>query len=481
MSTTIKIDPMTRIEGHLAIEVTVDYVDGQQQIIDAKSNGTVFRGFEMILKGRDPLDAPHITQRICGVCPISHGMAANKNLENAFGIVPPANGRILRNLVLGSNFIQSHILHFYHLTALDYINTSGILDMAPWAPQFVTDDMVTGPVAESLVNNYVQALAMRRRSHQMGAIFGGRMPCSPVFVPGGCTEQPTSEKIADFRNLLNELRTFIDDVMIPDVLAVADLFGDYYNIGRGCGNLLAYGVFDLDTQGQEKLLARGRYTDEELLDVDTTEIAEYVKYSKYTEDNGFLNPVDGTTEPYAEKPGAYSWLKSPRYLDKVHELGPLARMWVNGDYTDGISVLDRLAARAMETKKVADAMDNWLDELVPGQPVYEYAQTPAIASGIGLTEAPRGALGHWIDINDSKIDRYQIITPTNWNASPRDDFEQLGPIEQALVGTPINDLNNPVEVLRVVHSFDPCLACAVHMLRPDQKKAETVVRTRPSI
>ena len=481
MSKTIKIDPVTRIEGHLAIEVTVDAVNGRQQVVDAKSSGTLFRGFEIILKGRDPLDAPRLTQRICGVCPISHGMASDKTIEDAYGIVPPDNGRILRNLVLGANFIQSHILHFYHLAALDYIDTSGLIDMAPWTPRYTREDMVTGDTAAALVGHYVNALEMRRKAHQMGAIFGGRMPCSPVFVPGGCTEQPSEQKIADFRTLLDELRGFIDNVMIPDVLAVAGLFPEYYEIGAGCGNLLAYGVFDLDAGGAEKLLARGRYTEGEASTVDPNDITEYVKYSRYTSACGGLNPANGATEAQPEKTDAYSWLKSPRYLDKVHEVGPLARMWVNGDYTNGISVLDRLAARALETQKVAVAMDGWLDELIVGESVYEFAEMTGDASGNGLTEAPRGALAHWINIVDGKIDAYQVVTPTNWNVSPRDDFEQLGPVEQALVGTPVDDLTQPVELLRVVHSFDPCLACAVHMVRPGQKEPEAIIHTRPSI
>ncbi len=481
MSKIIKIDPVTRIEGHLAIEVTVDAVNGRQQVVDAKSSGTLFRGFEIILKGRDPLDAPRLTQRICGVCPISHGMASDKAIEDAYGIVVPDNGRILRNLVLGANFIQSHILHFYHLAALDYIDTSGLIDMAPWMPRYTREDMVTGDTAAALVGHYVKALEMRRKSHQMGAIFGGRMPCSPVFVPGGCTEQPSEQKIADFRTLLDELRDFTDNVMIPDVLAVAELFPEYYEIGAGCGNLLAYGVFDLDGGGSEKLFAGGRYTEGESSTVDPDDIREYVKYSRYTSACGGLNPANGATEAQAEKAGAYSWIKSPRYLDKVHEVGPLARMWVNGDYTNGISVLDRLAARAIETQKVAVAMDGWLDELVIGESVYEFAEMTGNAWGNGLTEAPRGALAHWINIVNGKIDAYQVVTPTNWNVSPRDDFDQLGPVEQALVGTPVDDPTQPVELLRVVHSFDPCLACAVHMVRPGQKTPEAVVYTRPSI
>lgn len=475
MATTFKIDPVTRIEGHLKIEVTVETVGGIQQVINAKSSGTMFRGFERILLNHDPLDAPHITQRICGVCPISHGMASCKNLENAFGATPPANGRIMRNLVLGSNFLQSHILHFYHLAALDFINTAGILDMAPWSSRYATDDMVTGTVAETLVNHYVQALEIRRKAHQMGAIFGAKQPCSPTFVPGGCTEAAGSSKITDFRNLLTQIRNFINAVYIPDVLAVADLFPEYAQIGQGCGNLLAYGVFDLDTSDTNKLLNRGRYTNGVLQSVNVAAITEDVSHSWYSSPSG-LHPADGQTQPDAEKAGAYSWIKSPRYDGKVHEVGPLARMWVNGDYTNAISVIDRHAARALETKKVADAMDGWLNQLSIGGSSLSTRNTPVTASGFGLTEAPRGALGHWVDIDNRQISRYQVITPTAWNASPMDDAGQNGPIEQALMGTPVADINQPIEVLRVIHSFDPCLACSVHMLRPDQTKALSVVQ-----
>ena len=479
MATTIKIDPLTRIEGHLKIEVTVDAVGGEQQVVDAKSSGTMFRGFERILLGRDPLDAPHFTQRICGVCPVSHGMASCMNLESAFGGVPPDNGRILRNLVLGANFIQSHVLHFYHLAALDYIDTTPLLDMAPWSPRYVTADMLTGAAAEELVGHYVKALEIRRKAHQMGALFGGKLPCSPSFVPGGCTEMAAQDKIDAFRVLLTEIRSFADSTYIPDVMTLAEGFPEYYQIGRGCGNLLAYGVFELDGTGQSILFKRGRYTDSVYESVVPENINEDVKYSWYSNGSG-LNPAVGRTDPDADKADAYSWVKAPRYNQIVHELGPLARMWINGDYREGISVLDRLAARALETKKIADAMDSWLGELVPGAASYTYQPMPANASGIGLTEAPRGALGHWIDITSGKISRYQVVTPTAWNASPRDDLDQAGPLEQALVGTPVADLRRPVEVLRVVHSFDPCLACSVHMVRPASEAEPLVIAVRPS-
>ncbi|MFC2053281.1 nickel-dependent hydrogenase large subunit [Chloroflexota bacterium] len=504
--TTIRIDPVTRIEGHLDIEVSVETVDGFQQVIDARSSATMFRGFEIMLKDRDPRDATIFTQRICGVCPISHAMASTLNLESAFGVVPPTNGRILRNLVLGANFIMSHILHFYHLAALDYINTEEVdlVDMSPWKPRYVTPDMVIGDTAATLVGNYVQALEMRRKAHQMGAIFGAKLPCTSTFVPGGCTEVVTSDKVSAFSTLLSEIRGFIDDFYVPDVLAVAAAFSDseydYFSIGVGCGNLLAYGVFDLDDNQTSKLLARGRYTDGGMEYVDPDEITECVKFSRYAADNGDLNPSVGITEPDIDKQEAYSWVKSPRYNGKVHEVGPLARIFVSylageptvtslvedvlthfGAAPDALfSVLGRHAARALECKFVADSMDGWLDELVPGGPVYEYRSIPEYAKGMGLTEAPRGALGHWIEINNSKISRYQVITPTAWNASPRDHYwnpdpghpdyyAHMGPIEQALIGTPVIDTDQPIELLRVVHSFDPCIACAVHLITPEGK------------
>ncbi len=244
MHDVLKISPVTRIEGHLDIEVTVETVDGQQQVIDAKATGPMFRGFEKILEGRDPRDATHYTQRICGVCPISHSMASSLALEAAFGILPTDNGRILRNLVLGANFVMSHVLHFYHLAAPDYIDTAGILDLSPWAPRHSSPDMIGGDAAVTLVGHYVHALEIRRKAHQMGAIFGGRQPTAANFVPGGSSETADAESIAQYRALLDEIRPFIDDVMIPDVLAVAGLFPAYAQIGQGCGNLLAYGVFD---------------------------------------------------------------------------------------------------------------------------------------------------------------------------------------------------------------------------------------------
>ncbi|MEN8127511.1 MAG: nickel-dependent hydrogenase large subunit [Planctomycetota bacterium] len=476
MATTFTIDPVSRIEGHLKIEVTVDTVGGEQQVIDAKSSGTMFRGFENILIGRSPLDAPHITQRICGVCPVSHGMASCKTIEDALPLTPPANGRILRNLVLGANFIQSHILHFYHLAALDYLNTTGILDMPPWSYRYVTADMASGADAEHFVTSYLQALAIRRKAHQMGAIFGGKLPCCTSFNPGGCTDVAETGKIDDFRTLLTEIRTFIDTVFIPDVQLLGGIFSNYFGLGSGCGKLISYGVFDLDSAGTTKFLDRGIYDGSAVGTMDPSLISEYVGYSNFTSPSN-LHPSVGETAVVADKVNAYSYIKAPRYGSDVYEAGPLARMKVSGHYSGGISSMDRIVARAEETKLIADAMDGWLNDLTVGAD--SYTQPTAISatvSGEGLTEAPRGALGHWISIgSDSKTSRYQVITPTAWNCSPMDDSGNKGPVEQALIGTPVNEVDQPVEILRVIHSFDPCLACSVHMLRPDETKPVQVI------
>jgi hydrogenase large subunit len=479
MATIKIIDPVTRLEGHLKMEITVDTVNGKQQVVDARSTGTLFRGFEQILIGRDPRDAQHITQRICGVCPVPHGMASIMAQDKAFKVTPPNNARIMRNLVLGSNFIQSHILHFYHLAALDYMEGPG---MAPWQPAWNVDIRITGSTAQTLVNHYVSAIDMTRKAHEMGALFGGRMPDPIAYIAGGFTATPRSDRIAKFKTYLTELISFINGTYLPDVAAVAKTYPEYSAIGGGYGNLLAFGVFDLDATGASKLLKAGRSVggSQAINTVDINQIAETVKYSWYSDGTTNLKPAAGLTTPQYPKSNAYSWLKAPRYGGTAYEAGPLARMWVNGDYQKGVSVMDRHAARAQETLKIAKAMQTWVTQLQTNGPVYNSSTVPATASAYGLTEAPRGALGHWLQLANGKISRYQIITPTCWNASPRDDAGKPGPIEKALIGTPIINPDQPIEVLRVIHSFDPCLSCAVHVSRPKGKgRVQVIAGPRP--
>lgn len=459
---TIVIDPVTRLEGHLKVEVTVAGVSGGgQQVVDAKTTGTLFRGFEIILQGRSPLDSPDITQRICGVCPVSHGVVSCKALEDAAGMSIPADARIMRNLVLGSNFIQSHILHFYHLAVQDFVNGP---NMPPWQPSWSADRRFTAAEESTLVNHYLTALDMRRQAHEMGALFGGKLPHVAAFVAGGMTRAAQSAHISQFKTYLATITNFINSVYLPDVQALAGKYSDYLSIGKGYGNLLAFGVFE-DINGL--LLRRGFMDSGQPVQtsLNISSITEDVTHSWYS-DVIPLNPASGETNPVdpQSKPAAYSWLKAPRYSGKAYELGPLARMVINGDYRGGASVMDRHLARAQEAAKIAKAMSGWIGQLTNGS--RSSYTVPANATGVGLGEAPRGALGHWISIAGGVIANYQVVTPTCWNASPRDSGGNPGAIEKALIGTPVADLQQPVEVMRVIHSFDPCLSCAVHVMRP---------------
>lgn len=482
------VDPVTRIEGHMKVQVTIDTIGGKQKVTDAQCTGTQFRGFEKILVGRDTKDAPYITERICGVCPVSHATAASLAIEHASGVTVPDNARILRNLVLGANFIQSHILHFYLLAALDYITPPA---SAPWTPVWNVDLMRSSSMSQ-IATNFVTAVTMRRQAHEMGAIFAGRMPGLSAIQAGGFTTKPTSSMISTFTGYLNTLINFINNNYIPDVQLLSNVYADYHQIGRG-GNLIAYGVFDLDsTASPSRLLNRGVVYSTSLSTVRplvTSNIIEAVTSSWYDNSTNNLNPAKGSTvdvDP-ATKPAAYSWLKAPRYGTHPCEAGPLARMWVNGDYRQGTSVMDRHMARAFETQKIADAMLTWVNELTVGGSEYTPVTAPFNASGEGLTEAPRGALGHWMTTapgttlapnGAASIAHYQVITPTCWNASPKDSAGIRGPIEQALLNTPVANAAEPVEVLRVVHSFDPCMSCAVHVMRPDGKPV-TILNAEP--
>jgi hydrogenase large subunit len=462
MPAKIIIDPVTRLEGHLKVEVTVDEVKGAPQVVAVNSVGTLFRGFENILKGRNPLDSPDITQRICGVCPVSHGLVACRALEDAAGVVVPEPARILRNLVLGAEFVHSHILHFYHLTLQDFVNGP---DMPPWRPGWTADKRFAAPEEAALVNNYMKALDLRRQAHEMGALFGGKLPHAASFVAGGMTRGARASGIGEFKTRLAALTGFISNVYLRDVATVASRYADYLSIGAGYGNLLAFGAFDLDSSGQKLLFRRGHINaGQECRPVNLAQITEDVTSSWYSSGNG-LNPAEGATTAQYPKDGAYSWLKAPRYAGRAYEAGPLARMAVNGDYPARASVMDRHQARAQEAAKIAGAMAGWIGRLTPRSARARYS-VPSSGTGIGLGEAARGALGHWVSISGGDVANYQIVTPTCWNASPRDGAGDPGPMEKALIGTPVANVEQPVEVIRVIHSFDPCLACAVHVMRP---------------
>jgi len=483
IKTKVLIDPMTRIEGHLKIEATVE----NKKVVDAKCSGTLYRGFEQILTGRDPLDAVQITQRFCGVCPVPHAIASAQALDNALGIMPPDNGRIIRNIMQGANYIQSHVLHFYHLASLDYFRGP---DIPPFIPRYEADYRVPSSVHESLVNHYIQAYQIRLKAHELCAIWAGKMPHVASIVPGGVTIIPRLDNITTSLWRLKELTDFIDNVYLPDVVTLAQVYRDYFSIGVGTKKFLSYGIFDLDSEPdvtkRKRFIPMGRMVNGKVETVDPKKITEDVKSSWY-DPPSHVHPINGQTKPNAEKSGAYSWLKAPRYNNEVYEVGPLARMAMlyqtksNPKVVKLIddalqqlqiepealySVMGRHLARAIECKVVADEISDMILKVKLDEPVCTEHKIPQSAQGVGLWCAARGALGHWVEIKDGKIARYQAVVPTTWNASPKDDKSQPGPIEQAMIGTVVEDTENPFALARIVRSFDPCIACAVHLIEP---------------
>lgn len=507
----IVIDPVSRVEGHLKIEAVVE----GGVVKEARSSGMMYRGLENILKGRDPRDAARIMQRICGVCPTSHGLAAAYALDEAYGVAGRItdNGRILRNLIQGANFVQSHILHFYHLAALDYVDVTAVADysgsdpalkkvkdfiarghLGPFVPRYEGDYRLSKKENVAAVAHYVEALNMRRLAHEAVAIFGGKIPHNMSIVAGGATAEVTVDKIAAFLWRIDRLIDFIDTYYLPDVLMVAKRYPDYFGIGAGCRQYLSYGVFDLDSNPD--LTLRKRYMPQGIVEgsdltlraLDPGKITEAVTHSWY-EETGPVHPYQGSTVADRDKAEAYSWIKSPRYGGEVLEVGPLARVlasYADGDaeirsHVDGVlktfdaspealfSVLGRHAARAIECKVVAERLKEWVLQLKPGRPSFTDHPLEITNRGMGLHEAPRGALGHWIDVADGKTRNYQAIVPTTWNAGPMDADGQPGPMEQSLVGTPVKDERNPFELVRIARAYDPCLSCAVHVVTPKGK------------
>jgi hydrogenase large subunit len=457
--TTLTIDPITRLEGHLKVEVTLD---ASNTVTDARVTGSLYRGFENILINRLPKDAAFLTQRICGVCPVPHAVASAKAVEKAKGFSPNLQALLLRNLILGANFIDSNILHFYHLALMDFVQGP---QMSPWAPGYSQDFRFSAADTQALVGSYVAALAIRRKAHEMGAIFCGKLPHAANVVPGGVTARPTSTDIANFRSYLNDIQTFITNTYQADVNKLAATYNDYYTVGVGYQNLITFGGFDTNTSGG-LLFQPGTMSGGIIRSFDPANIREDVKYSWYASPSG-QPPASGTTTPNFEKSGAYTWLKAPRYQTLPYEAGPLARAWMNNEYRRGISVMDRHVARYIETANLAASMQTWLNQLVAGASAFTDIGNPVGGSGWGLIEAPRGALGHWVSVNNSKVALYQVITPTCWNASPMDDNNSPGPIEKAMIGTHVANADQPVELLRIVHSYDPCTACAVHVMAPE--------------
>ncbi len=509
MAERVIIDPVTRIEGHLKIEVELE--DGV--VKDAWSTGTMYRGFEQLLQGKDPRDPIRITQRVCGVCCAIHGMTSALAIDDAFKAEVPNNARIIRNLIFGAHWLADHPLHFYHLSALDYLDVMAVAsyegndpallavkdkivslvsanDTYPFTPRYEPDDFfVRDPdIVTTAVAHYIKALDVRKLAHEMAALWSGRVPFFQNVVAGGVAIRPTVQRIAETLWRLEQVTDFVENVYWPDVkmLGTGPLKPLHdLKVGYGVGNYITYGAFDLKKSGdlKNRFFKSGIIDNldlENVKDVDAEKITEDVKYSWYKSKSG-LHPDKGETDPDPKKEGAYSFIKSPRYNGKPHEGGPLARMLVlqDKDFVDLVSgiglwpsVIARHASRAYETVLLAREMKKWLTELAtnmekdPTASVCDEKEVPDSGEGMGLTDAPRSANGHWINIKGGKIENYQLVVASTWNFGPRDDKGQRGPVEEALIGTPVPDPKNPNNIVRVIRSFDPCLACSVHIIDP---------------
>lgn len=432
------------------------------RVIDARSSGIYFRGLELILRNRDPRDAPYLTQRICGICSSAHALASARALDQAFGLDIPPNAVLLRNLVFGADLLQNHIRHFYVLGLPDFARGP---DQPPWTPRYEKGYRFTRQQTRRLTDHYLEALEASRLAHEMVVVFGGKVPHQHGIVAGGATVPPSADNIRLFGTMLERVASFIENRLLPDTELLADTYRDYYQIGRGHGHQFSYGGLPDPGRGGQLTDPPGVVINGEIRPLDQGKIVEHLRFSWYQE-NVPRHPAQGETVPDPGKGGAYSWVKAPRYEGLALETGPLARLWLAGEYRRGVSAMDRIVARALEARRMAHFMKDWLDQLNPNTPVFQPFNLPGRAEGFSLSIAMRGGLGHWVKIENGRIAAYQIITPSAWNQSPRDDKGQRGPVEEALVGTPIEDPESPIEVGRVARSFDPCLACATHVILP---------------
>ena len=559
MAERIVIDPITRIEGHLRVEIEVN----NGVITDAFSAGTMVRGIETILKGRDPRDAWAFVGRVCGVCTSTHSLTSVRTVENALGIAVPPNAELIRNLMANALYIQDHVVHFYVLHALDWVDVVSALKANPAEASRIAQSISSWPKSsvgyftdvqkrfknfvESgqlgifangywghkayklppevnliAVAHYLEALEWQKEIVKVHTIFGGKNP-HPNYLVGGvpCSinieeaNAVNAERLAMVGKLFEDAKAFVNQVYIPDLLAIASFYkSDWGAIGGGLTNYLSFGDFPMNGYNNPESfkMPRGAILNRDLSKVhevkaeDPNQIQEYINNSWYNYSKGDkvgLHPWEGETHlnytgpkpPYEHLDFSqkYSWVKTPRWKGYPMEVGPLSRMLVGyasgrPDYTEVIestlktlgvpvaalfSTLGRTAARGLETKLVCDWALESFDQLLANikngdsrtmnNAKWEPASWPQSAKGIGMVEAPRGALSHFIVIEDKKIANYQLVVPTTWNASPRDLNGKRSAFEESLIGTPVADPKVPLEVLRTIHSFDPCLACAVHV------------------
>lgn len=578
----VVVDPVCRIEGHLRVEVNLD---SNNVIRNAVSTGTMWRGLEVILKGRDPRDAWAFVERICGVCTGTHALTSVRAVEDALAIKIPENANTIRNLMQLNLYIHDHLVHFYHLHALDWVDVVSALKADPKATSTLAQSISSWPLSSPgyfrdiqnrlkkfvesgqlgpfmngywgnpayklppeanlmAVAHYLEALDFQKEIVKVHTIFGGKnphpnwlvggVPCAINLEGTGAVGAINMERLNLVKNIIDRCTEFVEQVYVPDLLAIASFYkGWLHGGGIASKNLLSYGDIPNianDYSTASLLLPRGAIVDGKLDEIhpvdlkDPEQIQEFVTHSwyKYPDDSKGLHPFDGVTEPNfvlgpntkgsktniqeLDEGAKYSWIKAPRWRGQAMEVGPLARMVlgylqprlfpeIHGLVEGALkqlelpvgalfSTLGRTAARGLETAYCVKLQQQQFDKLIANLKAgdlntaniekWEPATWPKEALGAGFSEAPRGALGHWIRIKETKIDNYQCVVPTTWNGGPRDHRGQIGAYEASLLDTPVAKADEPLEILRTLHSFDPCLACSTHVMSPDGREMTSV-------
>lgn len=479
MSNTIKMDPITRIEGHMSVETSVE----GGRVTEAKIAGNMYRGFERMLIGRHPVDSARIAQRICGVCHEVHGVSSVMALEQIFGVTPPRNGLVLRDMILGLHIITDHILHFYNLCLPDYVNLAAaagyngrdktLKEISDWLSSSGTRFLINNTEgnyikdagsARRFILNYFQALRIRSQAASGMAILGAKVPFIHALLPGGITTDVTTDTIMKYYKALEATSEFVNSSFLPDVTEIAERFPEYFDIGEAYNTFYAHSSFP---SRKGTLFTQGVVTDGRRRDFDYSKVKELIDSSYYRADG----------RPDENAAGAYSWIKTPVYDGIPLETGPLARAIISEDerfrqVLSGLgqrelksSVMGRLVARATESVNLCNYLFDRTEEFVIGDPNITPVDLskPVTGEGIGFSVAARGALIHHIKASDGKVTDYRMIVPSTWNFGPSVGGKP-GVVEKAVLGTPVNygGSGSSVEVGRVVRSFDPCTACAVH-------------------
>jgi hydrogenase large subunit len=468
MSKTITINPITRISGFMEIEVKVE----NNKVVDAKSSGLLFRGFEKMLIGRWPLDAIYFTERICGICSTAHSVTSTLALEDALGVYPKENDKMLRDIIHGWEFIQNHLRHFYLYTLPDFVLTP---DIQPVSSAGAYDLRLPEALNKKISEHYLEAIKFSRLAHQGLAVLGGKAPHNHGVFVGGVTENLDASRFIQLKYLVSEIKDFIDNKMLEDVYIIADYYKDYFKMGRGYGNLMSYGVFDTYKEKEVSYVKPAVLLNGQVSPFEQIKITENIYNSWYKGETLQDNLYGSVTEDDMNKTQAYSFVKAPRYQSQSIEVGPLARMILSGNYENKVSMMDRIIARVLETKKVIEIIHGLLERAgfeAVGQSQYDI---PDSSRGSGLIDTTRGALGHWVSIENKVINHYNIITPSAWNCSPTDSKGVRGVIEQALIGTEIQNPEQPVEIGRIVRSYDPCISCATHIVSDRFQPVELII------